>query len=118
MKTTNRGSRIAAFVAAGALAVFSLGLLAAGAAFLWADGQKDANGYITSDTDRFATTTRALATENVDVPIARTFPSTTSSCIAESDSSIGVAGSGRCIWYRSIQSVRSRRSEPSTASRM
>lgn len=70
MKTNpNRGARIAAFVAAAALAVFSLGLLAAGGAFLWADGQKDADGYIASDTDRFATTTRALTTENVDLDL-------------------------------------------------
>ena len=42
----------------------------------------------------------------------------TSSSSAASVSSIGVTGSGRCSWYRSIQSVPSRRRLASTALRM
>jgi hypothetical protein len=69
MTPTNRGARIAAFIAAGALAIFSLGLLGAGGALLWADGQKDAQGYISSDPERFATGTRALTSENLDLDL-------------------------------------------------
>jgi hypothetical protein len=69
MNPTNRGPRIAAFVASGALALFSLGLLAAGGAFLWADGQKDEHGYLSSDRESFATSTRALTTENLDLDL-------------------------------------------------
>ena len=64
--TPNRGARIAAFVAAGALGLFSLGLLAAGGVLLWADGQKDEQGYISTDTERLTTSSRALTTDNLD----------------------------------------------------
>jgi hypothetical protein len=66
MNPTNRGARIAAFVAAGALALFSFGLLAAGGVLLWADGQKDEHGFISTDTERLATSSRALTTDNLD----------------------------------------------------
>ena len=65
MTPTNRGARIASIVAAAALALFSFGLLAAGGTLLWADGQKDEHGYLSSDPERFATTTRALTTDNL-----------------------------------------------------
>ena len=45
-------------------------------------------------------------------------PRCTSSARAPSVSSIGVAGSGVCCWYRSIVSMPSRSSDPSTAARM
>ena len=67
--TTNRGARIAAFVASGALALFAFGLLAAGGVLLWADGQKDEQGYISSDAERFATGTRALTSDNLDLDL-------------------------------------------------
>jgi hypothetical protein len=60
---------IAAIVATAALAVFSLGMFALGGLALWGDSQKDANGYISSDSDRFATSTRALTTENLDLDL-------------------------------------------------
>jgi hypothetical protein len=69
MQSANRGPRIAAFVAAGALALFSFGLLAAGGVLLWADGQKDEQGYISSDTERFATATRAITSDNLDLDL-------------------------------------------------
>ena len=64
-----RGPRIAAFVAAGALAVFSLGMFAVGGLALWGDAQKDEHGYISSDSERFSTSTRALTTENLDLDL-------------------------------------------------
>jgi hypothetical protein len=60
-------ARIAAFVASGLIALLALGLLAGGGAVLWADGQKDEQGYLSTGSDRFATSTNALATENLDV---------------------------------------------------
>ena len=58
--------RIATFVAAGLLGLFSLGLLGAGGLMLWGDSQKDEHGFISTGTERFATTTYAMATENLD----------------------------------------------------
>lgn len=69
MHAPNRGARVAALVASGALALFSLGLFAAGGVLLWADGEKDQQGYISSDTERFATGTRALTTDNLDLDL-------------------------------------------------
>jgi hypothetical protein len=62
--------RIAAFIASGVLGLFSLGLLAAGGLMLWGDAQKDEHGYISTASERFATNTYALTTENLDVDTA------------------------------------------------
>ena len=62
--------RIAAFIAAGLLGLFSLGLVAGGALMLWGDAQKDDNGFISTDTERFATNTHAMTTDNLDVDVA------------------------------------------------
>lgn len=59
--------RIASFILAGLLGLFSLGLLAAGGVLLWGDAQKDSSGYLTTTRERFATTTYALSTEDLDV---------------------------------------------------
>ena len=61
--------RIAAIVAAGATAVLSLGFAGTGAALLWADGEGDRDGYITTDTERFSSGGHALATENLDMTL-------------------------------------------------
>jgi len=50
-------------------AVLAIGLLLAGGAALWADGEKDADGYLTTNSHRFATSTRALASENLDTDL-------------------------------------------------
>jgi len=63
------GGKIAAIVASGMLGLFAFGLLAAGGLALWGDGQKDEHGYISTDSDRFATSTRALTTENLDLDL-------------------------------------------------
>jgi hypothetical protein len=59
--------RIALFVVAGLLGLFSLGLLAGGAVLLWGDAQKDDQGYLSTARERFATDGYALATENLDI---------------------------------------------------
>jgi hypothetical protein len=56
-------------VAAAVVGLFSLGLLAAGGVLLWGDSQKDNDGYLSTDTERFATNTYALATDNLDVDL-------------------------------------------------
>jgi hypothetical protein len=63
------GGRIAAIVASGLLGLFAFGLLAAGGAALWGDSQKDEHGYISTGSDHFATSTRALASENLDLDL-------------------------------------------------
>jgi hypothetical protein len=61
------GTRIAALTTAAFLALFSFGFLAAGGALLWADGHKDEQGYFSTDSDPFHTSTYALTTEELDV---------------------------------------------------
>lgn len=56
-------------VAAGIAGLLSLGLLAAGGLLLWGDSQKDDQGYLSTRTERFATTTYALSTDNLDVDL-------------------------------------------------
>jgi len=63
------GRRTAAIVAAGLVALIAAGFLAAGGLLLWADSEKDDQGYITTDTQRFDTATSALATENLDLDL-------------------------------------------------
>src|SRR6185312_12962157 len=41
--------------------------VAAGGALLWGNSQKDADGYLSTGTDRFHTKTYAIATDNLDV---------------------------------------------------
>jgi hypothetical protein len=64
--------RIAAIVVGGLLTLVSLGVFAAGVIGLWADGQKDDQGYISTRTERFHTGTAALRTENLDVDLGGT----------------------------------------------
>jgi hypothetical protein len=66
------GGRIAAIVAAGVIALLSIGFLTVGGLLLWGDSQKDADGYLSTRTDRFNTRTAALATENLDVDLGGT----------------------------------------------
>jgi hypothetical protein len=61
------GARIVALVAAGVIGLLSLGLLAVAGVSLWADGHKDDAGYLATGSDRFATSTYALATDNLDI---------------------------------------------------
>jgi hypothetical protein len=60
-------ARIAAFVGAGVIGLLALALVAVGGISLWANGQKNDDGYLATGSDRFATSTYALATENLDI---------------------------------------------------
>ena len=62
-------TRIAAMVAAGLAGLLSLGLLTAGGLLLWGDSQRDDQGYLSTRTERFATNTYALSTDNLDIDL-------------------------------------------------
>ena len=61
------GGRVAALATAAVLALLALGFLAAGGAALWANGQKDDEGFLSTGTDRFSTSTYALSTDELEV---------------------------------------------------
>src|SRR3954447_18424903 len=65
-----RASHHAAFIITGAIAiVLALGFLAAAGALLWADGQRDDQGYIASGSHGVATSSSALRTDNLDLDL-------------------------------------------------
>ena len=61
------GGRIASIVAGGVAAVVAVGLIAAGAVLLWGDSKKDDHGYLSTGKHRYAASTYALASDNLDV---------------------------------------------------
>jgi hypothetical protein len=61
------GPRVAAIVAGATLALVAFVLLLAGAGLRWVDGHKDSDGFLSTSTERFHTSTYALATDNLDV---------------------------------------------------
>jgi hypothetical protein len=61
--------RTASVVAGSLVALIAIGLLAAGGGLLWGNAQKDDQGYISTGSHRFATSTYAVATENLDVNV-------------------------------------------------
>ena len=63
------GGRIASIVAGGIATVLAIGLIAAGALLLWGDSEKDDQGYLSTGKDRYAASTYALASENLDVDL-------------------------------------------------
>ena len=65
----SRAGRVAAIVTAGVLGLVAFGFLAAGGVLLWADGEKDAQGFLSTDSEPYATRTAALATENLDLDL-------------------------------------------------
>ena len=62
-----RTARTTSVVVGALVGLLALGLLATGGLLLWADSKKDEQGYIHTDTQRFATRTAAIATDNLDV---------------------------------------------------
>ena len=63
------GGRIASIVAGGVAAILAVGLIAAGAVLLWGDSKKDDHGYLSTGKDRYAASTYALASDNLDVDL-------------------------------------------------
>jgi hypothetical protein len=64
--------RITALIVGGLLGLVSLGVLVGGGAALWANGQKDDDGYLSTRTENFHTRAAALRTENLDVDLGGT----------------------------------------------
>jgi hypothetical protein len=65
----SRAARIA-LVATGAFTgLVAAGALAAGGLALWGDAQKDDDGYLSTGSHRFAASSHALATENLDIDL-------------------------------------------------
>ena len=58
---------IAAIVIGGFVGVVAAVFLAAGGALFWGESEKDADGYLSTGSDRYATTTNAIATEDLDL---------------------------------------------------
>ena len=56
-------------VAAGLAGLLSLGLLVAGGLLLWGDSKTDEHGYLNTRSERFATNTYALSTDNLDADL-------------------------------------------------
>jgi hypothetical protein len=63
------GGRIASIVAGGVAAVLAIGFIAAGALLLWGDSKTDGQGYLSTGKERYAASTYALASENLDVDL-------------------------------------------------
>jgi hypothetical protein len=61
------GGQIASIVAGGLAAILAVGLIVAGALLLWGDSKKDDHGYLTTGKERYAASTYALASDNLDV---------------------------------------------------
>jgi hypothetical protein len=65
----NDGSRIALVITGAIASLIAVALVAGGALALWGDSQKDGDGYLRTDTERFTADTRALASDNLDVDL-------------------------------------------------
>ena len=63
------GGRIASIVAGSIAALLAVGFIAAGALLLWGDSQKDDQGYLSTGKDRYAASTYALASDNLDIDL-------------------------------------------------
>jgi hypothetical protein len=63
------GARIVLFVSAGLASVMAVGALALGALALWGESEKDERGYLSTDSESFASGTHAIATDNLDLDL-------------------------------------------------
>ena len=63
------GGRIASIVAGSVAGLLAIGLIAAGTLLLWGDSEKDDQGYLSTGKDRYAASTYALASDNLDVDL-------------------------------------------------
>jgi hypothetical protein len=63
------GARIVLFVSAGLASVMAVGALGLGALALWGESEKDERGYLSTDSETFASGTHAIATDNLDIDL-------------------------------------------------
>jgi hypothetical protein len=61
------GGRLAVVIAGSFVGLLAMLVLLAGAAVYWADGKKDDDGYFSTRSERFVTTTHAIASDDLDV---------------------------------------------------
>jgi hypothetical protein len=64
------GTRIVLILVGGLVALIAAGLIAAGGAGLWLNGQKDADGFVSSGDHRFSAQTSAIVSENLDLDLS------------------------------------------------
>jgi hypothetical protein len=62
-----RAGRVAAVISGAIAGLVAFALVVAGAVLLYANGQKDHDGYVSTGSDRFHTSTYALATDDLDI---------------------------------------------------
>jgi hypothetical protein len=65
----SRGARIALIVTGAVTGLLAAGLLAVGGVALWGESEKDGDGYLSTDSHRFAASSHALASESLDVDL-------------------------------------------------
>jgi hypothetical protein len=65
----SRAARVSLLVGAGAASLLAVAALGLGGLAMWGDSQKDERGYVSTDSERFAASTHALATESLDVDL-------------------------------------------------
>jgi hypothetical protein len=65
----SRPAQIALIVTGAITGLLAAGLLAVGGVALWGDSEKDADGYLSTESHRFAASTHALASESLDVDL-------------------------------------------------
>jgi hypothetical protein len=63
------GKIIGLALAAGITAILALGAFAAGGGLLWADGERDADGFVNTDTESIQTSGRAVTTGHMDLQL-------------------------------------------------
>jgi hypothetical protein len=67
--TSPTSPRVGYVVAGSVSALIAIVLIAAGALALWGESKKTADGYLSTGTERFTTSSRALASERLDIEI-------------------------------------------------
>jgi hypothetical protein len=65
----SRPARIALTVTGAITGLAAVALLAVGGVALWGDSEKDADGYLSTDSHRFEASTHALVSESLDVDL-------------------------------------------------
>jgi hypothetical protein len=65
----SRAARIALIVTGAVTGLLAAGLLAVGGVALWGNSEKDADGYLSTDSHRFAASTNGFASESLDVDL-------------------------------------------------
>ena len=65
----SRGARVGLFAGAAVAGLLAIGALAIGGVALWGDSQKDDDGYLSTSSERFEASTRAMTSESIDIDL-------------------------------------------------